>query len=158
MARLAYSRTYPHPRAATFDRVLGVPLEEVLGRRHLAIPAVRGTDETAPWGEAGVGQRRVIRFSDGGSVVEELTELRRPEAFGYRFHDITGPMRLLLAVVDGRWSCADAGAPGGTPATTVTWTWDVRPTLLGRPLMPAFGLMWRGAAAKAFDRLGERLG
>ncbi len=148
MAQLSYARTYAAPLDVTFTRVLGAPLESVLGRRHLAIPGITKVEQSGAWG-AHVGQRRTLLFTDGGRVTEVLTELDVPNAFGYDLAEVKGPMKLLIRTVAGRW----AFAPDGD-GTTVTWTWDLVPTLVGRAAMPAFGAMWRGMAAKAFDRLG----
>lgn len=152
MTRVEHSRTFAAVDPATaYDVVVAVPLEDVLGARHLAIPGVARVEQQRPWGEE-LGQERVLRFTDGGSATEVLSVLEAPQRFGYRLTDLHGPMRLLIAGVDGLWSFA----PDGT-GTRITWSWDVRPTLPGRLAMPAFGVMWRGAAARCFDRLAERL-
>lgn len=152
MTHVEYSRSFATvPVQAAYDVVLPVPLEEVLGARHLAIPGVARVEQDRPWGQE-LGQRRTLRFTDGGSATEVLSVLEAPHRFGYRLTGLRGPMKLLIAGVDGLWSFA----PDGT-GTRITWSWDVRPTLAGRLAMPVFGVMWRGAAARCFDRIGERL-
>lgn len=151
MAHVEYSRTFPVPVATAYDVVMPVPLEEVLGRRYWAIPGVAAVEQSRPWGQE-LGQRRVLRFSDGGRTTEVLTVLERPARFGYELADVEGPMKLLVTTVDGLWSFEAEG-----DATRITWSWEIRPTLPGRLVMPAFAVMWRGAAARCFDALSERL-
>ncbi len=151
VTHLAYARTFPVPVATAYDVVLPVPLEEVLGRRYLAIPGVAGVEQQRPWGQE-TGQRRVLRFSDGGRATEVLTVLEPGRRFGYDLVDVAGPMKLLVAGVAGLWTFESDGA-----GARVTWSWDLTPTLPGRLVMPAFGLMWRGMAARCFDALSARL-
>ncbi len=147
MTHVEYSRSFPSPVEETYDRVLPVPLERILGRRYLAIPAIKGTTQDGVWGRE-VGQQRTIHFSDGGSTREVLTSLDRPTSFGYSLADTTGPMKALVAGLDGTW----AFAPAGT-GTRITWSWDIRPTAAGRLAMPAFARMWQGTARQAFDEI-----
>jgi hypothetical protein len=151
MSHLAYSRSFPVAVDTAYDVVLPVPLEEVLGRRHLAFPGIAAVEQDRPWGEE-LGQRRALRFSDGGAATEVLTVLERPRRFGYELAELSGPMRLLATTVHGRWDFEPDGS-----ATRVTWSWEIRPTLPGRLAMPAIAVMWRGMAARCFDALGERL-
>ncbi len=148
---MSYARTFQVPVESAFARTLPAPLEQLLGRRFLAFPGVTRVEQQRPWGEE-VGQRRVLHFSDGGRTVETLTLLEAPRCFGYRLSDVSGPMRLLVAGLDGLWSFE----PDDT-GTRVTWSWDINPTTGGRVVMPLFRQMWRGTAARCFDRLGEHL-
>jgi len=151
VAHVELSRTFPVTLAAAYAGTLLVPLEKILGRRHLAIPAVTAVEQDRPWGGE-VGQQRVIRFSDGGSTTEVLTVLEAPHRFGYALSEVSGPMRLVIGALDGLWSFAPDGE-----GTRVTWSWEIRPTMAGRLVMPAFAVMWSGMAARCFDRLGEHL-
>lgn len=151
VTRIAYSRTFPGSVRNAYDVVMPVPLEDVLGARHLAIPGVARVEQSRPWGQE-LGQRRVLHFSDGGSTTEVLTVLEAPDRFGYELADISGPMKLLIGGVDGLWAFEPDGA-----GTQVTWSWDIRPTLLGRAVMPVFTRMWPGMAARCFDRLAPRI-
>ena len=151
VTHVEHSRTFPVTLEAAYAATLPVPLEQILGRRHLAIPAVTRVDQDRPWGEQ-LGQQRVIHFSDGGSTTEVLTVLEAPHRFGYTLSDVSGPMKLLIGALDGLWSFAPDGA-----GTRITWSWEIRPTVPGRLVMPAFAVMWRGMASRCFDRLGEHL-
>lgn len=153
VTRVEYSRTFPVDGQTAYDVVMPVPLPTILGKRYLAIPAVREVEQDRPWGQE-VGQRRVLRFSDGGSATEVLTVLEAPSHFGYLLTDLHGPMKLLMASVHGRWTFVDAGE---NAHTQITWSWDICPTRAGRLAMPAFTVMWRGMATRAFDRIGELL-
>ena len=109
MTHVEHSRTFPVALETAYDVVVPVPLEEVLGRRHLAIPGVAAVEQSRPWGQE-LGQRRVLRFSDGGRATEVLTVLEAPHRFGYGLTDLGGPMKLLVAAVDGLWSFETEGA------------------------------------------------
>ena len=97
----------------------------------------------------------MLRFSDGGSVTEVLTTLEAPTRFGYRLIDVHGPMKALAVTVDGLWTFTTDTGADGQPGTRISWSWDLAPTRAGRFVMPAFALIWRGMAARTFDRIGE---
>ncbi|MDO9456887.1 SRPBCC family protein [Nocardioides sp.] len=151
MTHVEHARTFPVTVEAAYAVVAPVPLEEVLGRRHLAIPGVARVEQSGPWVQE-VGQRRTLHFTDGGRTTEVLTVLDAPHRFGYELADVAGPMKLLVAAVDGLWVFVPDGS-----GTRITWSWEIRPTLPGRLVMPAFTRMWHGMAARCFDRLGERM-
>ena len=44
---------------------------------------------------------RTIATTDGGSMLETLTSNERPHSFGYTISDVRGPMKPLVASVDG---------------------------------------------------------
>jgi hypothetical protein len=151
--RLIHSGTFPVPPDAAFEHTLTAPLDEILGRRHLVIPAIARVEGDGPWGSAGTGQERTLHLGDGGRLLETLTLLDAPRCFGYHLDVLAGPMRLLAVGVDGAWSFEPAGT-----GTRITWTWDVDPAnAAGRLAMPAFGVAWRGAAQRAFRRLEDHL-
>jgi hypothetical protein len=84
---------------------------------------------------------------------EELTRVERPSAFGYSITGVTGPMKALVSHVDGLWTFTAAGT-----GTRVTWQWTIFPTsALVAPIMPVFGRLWRGYAARAFDQIASLL-
>lgn len=151
MTHVEYSRTFPVPVDEAYAVVVPVPLEEVLGKRHLAIPGVAEVVQEGVWGRE-VGQRRTLHFTDGGRTTEVLTVLEAPDRFGYELADTTGPMKLLISGVDGLWSFVADGA-----GTRITWSWEIRPTLVGRVAMPVFARMWPGMAATCFDHLADKL-
>src|ERR1700709_797956 len=93
------SRTYPLTADEAFDALLSTPLEVLFNRRYGPIPAIRAVEQPdGAWGT--LGQSRVVRLADGGSMREELTRVNRPHAFGYVLTDVTGPMKPLAARVD----------------------------------------------------------
>jgi hypothetical protein len=145
---LTQSRTYPVAVERAYDVVLSTPLPALFSRRYAAMPPIREVrDQQGPW--ATVGQSRTIRLADGGTIRETLTEVDRPRAFGYRLADVTGPMKPLVAEVEGRWSFEPAGT-----GTQVTWAWTVHPrATVGRLAMPVFARMWRGYARQALEEL-----
>ena len=80
---------------------------------------------------------------------EELLEVSRTARFGYRITGITGPMKPLVASLDGVW----AFEPAGT-GVRITWAWTVQPAgRLGSLAMPVFRRMWQGYARKGFDNI-----
>ncbi|HEX7740297.1 MAG TPA: SRPBCC family protein [Marmoricola sp.] len=144
------SQVVPGVPAHAFAAVLPTPLPALFDRRFGPIQPIKEvTDQVGEWSTT--GQTRTIRLADGGSMREELTEVSAPDAFGYRITDIHGPMRPLVAEVEGRWTFAAEG--GGT---RVTWSWRLRPANpVGRVLMPVFGWCWRRYAALALERVEQ---
>jgi hypothetical protein len=150
---MSYDRSYPIAPEQAFDAVLAMPLERLFPRRYGPIPPVRKTERGQPGWDA-VGHHREIRLADGGTLHEELTEVRRPHCFAYRLSEIRGPMKPLAAAVDGRWDFA--AVDGGT---RITWSWTMHPRVgLLRPLLPPFARIWRGFARCGFDQIAEMLG
>ncbi len=149
---LAASRTYPAGVARTFDVVLPLPLPYLFEHRYAAIPPVRAVRDQEPvWGD--VGQTRTVVLGDGGTILETLTEVDRPNAFGYRLTDITGPLRPLATSIDGRFAFERAGT-----GVRVTWSWRIHPRgRLGTAAMPLFARMWHPYARIALDRLEQVL-
>ena len=141
---LEQSHTYRVSVEHAFDVVLATPLPDVFRRRYAAIPAIREVrGQDGPWGT--VGQSRTILLADGGTMREELTQVDRPRCFAYTITEITGPMKLLAASADGRWTFEDAGS-----GVVVTWAWEVRPaSSVAALVMPVFARFWRGYARRA---------
>ena len=145
--QLSSSRTVPLPPEDVFDWVLQEPLERVFARRFGPIPAIRRTSQQGAWGT--VGQERTIDFTDPGSVRERLTLVERPRRFGYTLSDVAGPMKLLIAGVEGLWSFEPDGA-----GTRITWSWTVHPAnSVGRMAMPLFARVWQGYARRSLAQL-----
>jgi hypothetical protein len=146
------SRAVPVPVEQAYDWVLSVPLTSIFDRWFGPIPAVREvTDQEGDWGS--VGQSRTIRTADGGSMREELTGVEPPHSFGYTISDVTGPMKLLVSSVDGRWTFEPAGT-----GVRITWAWTVHPaSQLAEVAMPLFGWLWKGYARQALERIEELL-
>ena len=148
---LTYSRTYPSGVDDAFDEVLAHDLTRLFDRRYAAIPPIKAVkDQAGAWGTP--GQTRTIALADGGTMRESLIEVDRPGKFAYRISDITGPMKPLVAGVEGAWTFEPAGT-----GVRITWSWNVRPAgRVGALAMPVFRRMWEGYARKGFDNI-ERL-
>jgi hypothetical protein len=151
--RVAESRAVPVSLEAAYAGTARVPLAELFVHRHLALPPVTRVDgQDGEWARE-VGQTRTIRTSDGGSLHETLTVLDPPHRFAYRIDQIRGPMRPLVATLDGEWTFAVADS-GPTPRTTITWSWELTPTSpLTRPVVALVGRMWHGYARHALATL-----
>lgn len=149
---LSESATLPGTPDAAYDAVLDAPLEEILGHRAGLIPPITGcSGQDGPWGT--VGQTRTIEMADGGRVLETLVVAERGTDYRYRISDIRGPMRPLVAGIDGRFAFEPAGA-----GSRVTWSWDMHPTnTVTRLMLPVMGLLWHRWARTMFDRLTERV-
>lgn len=149
---LAASRTYPVAPHDAFATLLPHPLPALFSRRFLAIPPIRSvSDDGTPWRT--VGQQRMIELADGGRLRETLMAVDEPRSFAYHLDQVSGPMRLLIQSVEGRWLCEPVGT-----GTRVTWTWDLTPTAAaGRAAMGPFGRMWQGYARQALEHLEHAL-
>ena len=152
------SRTYPVAVEDAFDRLLPLPLTELFSGWYGPLPPIRSTQilsteqdgSDAPWGT--VGQTRLIRLADGGTMRERLVSVERPHRFGYELTGFTGALKPLVDRVDGSWTVA----PVGTGAR-VTWAWDLHPHgRAGELLVPVLARVWPGYARGALARL-ERL-
>jgi hypothetical protein len=148
VTHLAESRTLPLPVDDAFARVITWPLPEVFRRRYLALPPISEVREApATWGT--VGQTRRIVLADGGTMLETLTRVDPPTAFGYTLTEITGPLAPLATSIDGTWAFDAVGT-----GSRVTWSWDVHPRgLPGRLVMPVFGRLWHGFAKQGLAEL-----
>jgi hypothetical protein len=145
------SRLVAVPYEEAMQRFIPIPLPDIFDRRHLALPPIKRVD--APEGRfEQVGQSRTIHLADGGSMVETLTVVSSPAEYGYRIDQVRGPLKPLARQIRGLWTFAPFG-----DATSITWSWEVEPAPLGRPLVPVFAIMWRGYADKALQRLSELL-
>jgi hypothetical protein len=146
--QLSYSRTFPADVERAFDEVLPYDLTALFSRRYAAIPPIKSVrDQQGAW--ATPGQTRTIALADGGTMREELLEVTRPSRFAYRISGVTGPMKPLVAGLDGAWEFEPAGT-----GVRITWSWTVRPAgRLGQLAMPVFRRMWQGYARLGFDNL-----
>ena len=147
------SALLPVTPEVAFDVLLDAPIEDILGdRTGLSPPVVETRGQGGAWGTP--GQSRTFVLGDGGTILETLVAADRATCdYRYRLTDVTGPMKLLVTYVDGRFSFVPEGA-----GTRVTWSWALHPAhAVARLAMPVFAVFWRRAAAKMFDRLGSRL-
>ena len=149
---LARSRTFPAGVKRAFEELLACELSRLFDHRYAAIPPIKEVrDQTGTWDTP--GQTRTVLLSGGGSMREELREVRSPGRFAYRLDHITGPMKALVRSVDGAWECERAGT-----GVRITWRWTVHPRgRIGALAMPAFGRMWQGYARQAFENLEQLL-
>jgi Polyketide cyclase / dehydrase and lipid transport len=144
-------RAIPVEVKRAYAATLTTPLPVLFRRRYGALPPVREVrDQAGVWGD--LHQTRTVVTSDGGTMREQLTEVDPPQAFGYHLSDITGPMRPLVAGIDGRWEFTPIGT-----GTLVTWRWTLIPRSVGAPVMPVLARMWRGYARQALELLSEQL-
>jgi hypothetical protein len=148
VVRVAESRTVPLSLEAAYDGTLVVPLPEIFGHRHLAIPpVVRIEDQDGAWGRE-IGQTRTIRTSDGGACRRRCASStgRTGSATGSTW---CGPMRPLVRHLDGAWTFE----PDVT-GTRITWSWEMTPTSpLTAPLTRLVGRMWQGYARHSLATL-----
>ena len=137
---------------SAFQCLLDAPLEELFPTRSGVIPPVRGTEgEQGPWGE--LGQSRTVVLADGSRNLETLTAVDRPYDYRYTLTGFTGPMRLLVGRVEGRFAFEPVGH-----RTRVTWGWTLHPTsAAARLLLPVVGASWRRMAAGMWPRFGARV-
>ncbi|MEO5921685.1 MAG: SRPBCC family protein [Pseudolysinimonas sp.] len=81
------------------------------------LPAVVAvSNQTGAWDA--VGQSRTLELSDGGTVVEHLTEVDAPRRFAYRLSDFTGMFGTLVAFAEAEWDF-HASVEG----TRIRWTY-----------------------------------
>jgi hypothetical protein len=136
-----------------YQGLVDAPLEVLFPTRSGVIPPIRRCeDQGGPWGNP--GQTRTVILADGSRNVETLVGAdRATRDYRYTLTDFTGPMKLLVRKVEGRFAFdpADAG-------TKVTWSWTVHPTNpLARLTLPVLGASWRKMARDMWPRFATRL-
>jgi Polyketide cyclase / dehydrase and lipid transport len=145
------SRAIPVDIQRAFAVTLPVPLTTIFCRRFALLPPIKEVrGQEGPWGQ--VGQMRVVVTTDGGTMRERLADVNAPHSFAYRLSDITGPMRPLVASIEGRWEFVPAGT-----GTLITWRWTLHPRTLGSPFIPLISRMWRSYARQALEQLSDLL-
>jgi hypothetical protein len=146
------SRAIPVGPQQAFEGTLPTPLTTIFSRRFGLLPPIKEVrDQHGAWCQS--GQSRTIITSDGGTMRELLTDVQPPHSFSYRLTDITGPLRALVASIDGRWEFA----PKGT-GTQVTWRWTLHPRRGGAVVvLPLITMMWRGYSRQALELLSAQL-
>ncbi len=150
-ASMSRSRTFPVAVEDAFTGTLALPLDELFPRRHLALPAIERVEQDGPWST--VGQVRTIHTADGGEMREELTSVAPPRQFTYVLVPQGGPMKPLIASVEGAWRFSPVGT-----GCRIEWVWTVHPASAAAGLgLPVFATMWRGYARRALDHLEDLL-
>ncbi len=150
---LSSSTVVPVSPGVAFDAVLSTPLEKLFPHRAGAIPPIkecRGQD--GAWGT--VGQTRTVVLADGGTNLETLVTADRPAGlYQYQLSDFTGPMKALVAGVQGQFSFVGEGT-----GSRVTWSWSLQPTnAVTRLAMPVLGVFWKQYAAKMWPLYAAQL-
>jgi hypothetical protein len=146
---LAQSRTVPFPLEQAFAFTLPAPLPAIFSRWWGPLPPIVDVDGPEPWGE--VGEVRRIRTADGASMREELLSVDAPNRFTYRLTEVA--LRFLVASVDGSWSFEPVGT-----GTRVEWSWTIHSASdVASFVLPVVGLLWKGYARRALDRLDEMM-
>lgn len=150
---LSSSTVVPYPAAQAFAGILDAPLEELFTSRSGPIPPIKEcTGQDGGWDA--VGKTRTVVLADGSSNLETLVEYSSPGNYRYQLTDFTGPMKALVARVEGQFSFVAEGA-----GTRVTWSWKIHPTNpVALRLLPVVGFFWRRYAAAMWPRYAARLG
>ena len=146
------SRTIPVGQDDVFRDMVPMPLPSLFRKWYGPIPPIKEVrDQTGDWDA--VGQSRTVVLVGGGSMREELTTYNPPHSFGYTLSDIKGPLSPLVGSVDGEWAFEPLGA-----GTNVIWRWTIYPrTGLTAPLLPVFGMLWKGYARQSLEELSKQL-
>lgn len=149
---LSSSTVLPVLPETAFQGILDAPLEELFTTRSGLIPPVRSCEgQGGAWGT--VGQTRTVVLADGSRNLETLVAADRPGDYRYSLTAFTGPMKLLVRRVEGRFSFVPEG-----DGTRVTWSWTLHPTNpLARLALPLVGASWRTMAGTMWPRFGARL-
>jgi hypothetical protein len=150
-AAMSRSRTFPVAVDDAFARTLAMPLDELFNRRYGPLPPIVRVEQDGEWDTA--GQVRTIHTSDGGEMREELTSVEAPREFTYALAPQGGPMKPLVARVEGAWRFEPVGT-----GCRIEWAWTVHATsgAAGAGL-PVFRRFWLGYAGRALDRLEDLL-
>lgn len=151
--QLTSSSVVPVPPTAAFQGVLDAPLDQLFPTRSGPIPpVVRCDGQEGAWGVT-LGQTRTVVLADGGTNLETLVAADSPNVYCYRLSDFTGPMKGLVAGVDGRFTFVPEGS-----GTRVTWSWELHATNpVARVLLPVLGVFWRRYAAGMWPRYVARV-
>ncbi|MET3962263.1 hypothetical protein ABIE44_002197 [Marmoricola sp. OAE513] len=149
---LSFSTVVPASLDAAFTGVLDAPLETLFTERAGVIPPIKEcTGQDGGWDA--VGKTRTVVLQDGSSNLETLVEYSRPGSYRYQLSDFTGPMKALVAKVEGQFTFVPEG-----DATRVTWSWKIHPTNpLARQVLPVVGFFWRRYAAGMWPRYAASL-
>lgn len=149
---LSSSTVVPALPDAAFDAILSAPLEELFSERAGLIPPVRECQgQEGAWGS--VGQTRTIVLADGSTNLETLVAADRPGDYRYRISEISGPLKAMIAGIDGQFSIVPEGS-----GSRVTWSWSLMPTnAVSRLFIPVLGVFWRQYATKMWPRYAARL-
>ena len=137
---------------AAFQTLVDAPLEELFPTRSGLIPSIKECEgQDGAWGN--LGQTRTVVLADGSRNLETLVVVEPPHDYRYVLSDFTGPMRMLVRKVEGRFAFEPAG-----DGTRVTWSWILHPTHpLARLAFPVLGASWRTMATNMWPRFSARV-
>lgn len=117
-----------------------------------ALPAVvEVRDQTGSWDT--VGRTRTLALSDGGHVVETITDTDSPAYFAYELSDF---QKLFGALVRG--ARAEWRFEGGPEGTSIRWTY----TFFGKPgrgwiVAIIVALLWRPYMRKVLPPIADEV-
>jgi hypothetical protein len=136
------------PRDAFFWWFLAVDLSRIMHRYAILPAVVATTDQTGPMHQP--GSRRVVRFTDGTSAVEEVTSCDPPSVIDYRIRDLTSGFRHLVSHGLATIHFGDSASRG----VLVHWRYtyigrNLPATLLLQLLVPT---IWRGFMLSSLRR------
>lgn len=138
----AHARATPEQ---AFDAIIPVDLTVTL-TGYGPLPAVTGVrDQVGDWDAA--GQTRTIELKDGGELRERLIEVARPGVCAYEVVPVKGPLRLIVAKIDGRFDFNRDG-----DGTLVVWTYAFTPRRGTRPFVLLLAPLWRRYATQVIAR------
>ncbi|WP_101675038.1 SRPBCC family protein [Alloalcanivorax mobilis] len=145
--RARVSTRVPVPPNVAFDHIAPIDLSRIF-TGYGPLPAVVATDNQAGGWDA-PGHSRRVRFSDGGSAREQLTDFQRPRSFAYQVDEFTGVLGRLSDQARGRWRFLPAD--GGT---VIDWRYEFHPrSSLARPLLwVVVRVFWQAYMNRVLDR------
>jgi hypothetical protein len=140
------------PASAVFEHACGSDAPAIV-KAHGALPGVLKVDaHQGSW--SAVGQKRLLRLSDGTSVLEELTEFVAGRRFAYVASGFTGPFGALVSAGRGEWAVEEI-APR---KSRLRWTYEFTPRGALSAAAVAFivHLLWPGYIRAALARIKAR--
>jgi hypothetical protein len=149
---LSTSSVVPAAPEVAFQGLVDAPLEVLFPTRAGLIPPIKRCEgQGGAWGH--VGQTRTVVLADGSRNLETLVAVDRPGDYRYTLTDFTGPMKLLVRKVEGRFAFAP-----DADGTRVTWSWVLHPTNpVARLTFPLLAASWRTMARGMWPRFSSRL-
>ncbi|MEP6479269.1 MAG: SRPBCC family protein [Rhodoglobus sp.] len=112
------------------------------------LPAViEVRDQSGTWDT--VGRTRQLMLSDGGSVIETITDAATPTFFAYELSDFQKLFGRLVSGARAEWTFAEAD--GGT---RIRWTYAFHPLPGAGPVVGAIvGLFWARYMRRVLPRI-----
>lgn len=140
------------PARAVFDIARGSEVPAIV-KAHGGLPGVLKVEpHEGSW--SAVGQRRLLRLSDGTSLVEELTEFEDGARFAYVASGFTGPFGALVAEARGEWR-VEATGPG---TSRLEWRYVFTPKgpVAAAAVLFIARVIWPGYIRAALARIKAR--